>query len=407
MVRSSTAKPAMGDVTTPTIDEPARAVFHTVIVPFAVILRVSCGVAGGLAAFAVLGPPVRPHILTLTIGILTAWSAIFGWEAMRRRTLPAPLIAVDLGLTIGVCLLIRHLVPPEALSGEVSWIAILASTSVIVAQLAWPARASVPAGLVVAAAYAVGALSAGDPQEATLHTVTLTIQTGCAAALIALVRRAGQAADVALDALNSIRAQAVLSRTRRDEERRNNRELHDTALSTLTMVGLGAIPVGSDVVRLRAASDLVSLEELSDRTSAADAGTARLDTLLADAVRHVPEVLVRLALDPCEVPQLVGGGMRDSAAEALRNIARHAGTTDADLRLHLAADVVHVEIEDNGSGFDPTAVPAHRFGLRESIHARMAAIGGHAEVISAPGQGTRIRLRWPATPLPQDPAVPA
>ncbi|MET8837871.1 hypothetical protein ABZV78_28715, partial [Micromonospora sp. NPDC004540] len=49
---------------------------------------------------------------------------------------------------------------------------------------------------------------------------------------------------------------------------------------------------------------------------------------------------------------------------------------------------------DDGPGFDPASVPAHRYGLRESIHGRMSTVGGRAEVTSAPGAGTRIRLEW-------------
>lgn len=59
------------------------------------------------------------------------------------------------------------------------------------------------------------------------------------------------------------------------------------------------------------------------------------------------------------------------------------------------AIAVVVEVTDDGPGFDPAGVPPHRYGLRESIRGRMAAVGGRAEVRSAPGAGTTIRLEWP------------
>jgi hypothetical protein len=36
--------------------------------------------------------------------------------------------------------------------------------------------------------------------------------------------------------------------------------------------------------------------------------------------------------------------------------------------------------------------------LRLSIEARMRRVGGSAVVVSAPGRGTRVQLRWPAAP---------
>ncbi|NED55992.1 ATP-binding protein, partial [Micromonospora aurantiaca] len=64
------------------------------------------------------------------------------------------------------------------------------------------------------------------------------------------------------------------------------------------------------------------------------------------------------------------------------------------LRLAREGGTVVVEVVDDGPGFDPSTVPAHRYGLRESIHGRMSTVGGRAVVTSAPGTGTRIRLEW-------------
>ena len=55
-----------------------------------------------------------------------------------------------------------------------------------------------------------------------------------------------------------------------------------------------------------------------------------------------------------------------------------------------------IDVVDNGSGFDPTAVPLSRLGLRVSIEERMANAGGTARIDSAPGRGTRVTLAWPA-----------
>jgi signal transduction histidine kinase len=92
------------------------------------------------------------------------------------------------------------------------------------------------------------------------------------------------------------------------------------------------------------------------------------------------------------VPAEVAGAFAAASAQALANVVRHAGTTHARLVLRVEGDTLIVEVTDRGRGFDPAAVPPHRYGLREAVDARMRAVGGHAEISSTPGGGTRIRL---------------
>jgi signal transduction histidine kinase len=56
-------------------------------------------------------------------------------------------------------------------------------------------------------------------------------------------------------------------------------------------------------------------------------------------------------------------------------------------------EAVELFVRDTGKGFDPDTVPADREGLRSSIRARMARIGGEAVVESAPGEGAEVELR--------------
>jgi len=76
-------------------------------------------------------------------------------------------------------------------------------------------------------------------------------------------------------------------------------------------------------------------------------------------------------------------------------VARHAGTGTAEVRVHDGNGQVVVEIIDQGRGFDARSVPRSRRGISESIHGRMAEIGGTAEISGAPGAGTTVTLRWP------------
>jgi signal transduction histidine kinase len=56
---------------------------------------------------------------------------------------------------------------------------------------------------------------------------------------------------------------------------------------------------------------------------------------------------------------------------------------------------VQVFVRDRGVGFDPSAVPGDRRGLRDSLTGRLARLGGTAEIRSAPGEGTEVELVLP------------
>jgi signal transduction histidine kinase len=80
------------------------------------------------------------------------------------------------------------------------------------------------------------------------------------------------------------------------------------------------------------------------------------------------------------------------AQEALNNIVKHAGVTQAAIRLHLD-EPPRMEIEDRGIGFDPRQVEGMgRVGL-VSMQERAAEIGWRLSVESSPGNGTWIRVQ--------------
>jgi signal transduction histidine kinase len=53
-------------------------------------------------------------------------------------------------------------------------------------------------------------------------------------------------------------------------------------------------------------------------------------------------------------------------------------------------------VRDRGKGFDPETVAPDRRGLAESVRGRITRLGGTAEIESAAGEGTEIRLFLPA-----------
>lgn len=93
------------------------------------------------------------------------------------------------------------------------------------------------------------------------------------------------------------------------------------------------------------------------------------------------------------------------AQEALHNAAKHARATRVDVHLTVANGEAHVQIADDGAGFDPAALPpgagGSGFGLT-GMAERVWLLGGTLQVESSPGAGCRITAR---VPLGQAPAA--
>jgi signal transduction histidine kinase len=82
--------------------------------------------------------------------------------------------------------------------------------------------------------------------------------------------------------------------------------------------------------------------------------------------------------------------------EALNNCIRHSGATIVLLGVELKPDEVVISVEDDGRGFDPESGPHEEDGNGLiNIPSRMASIGGRAEIQSALGSGTTVRLTLP------------
>jgi signal transduction histidine kinase len=81
------------------------------------------------------------------------------------------------------------------------------------------------------------------------------------------------------------------------------------------------------------------------------------------------------------------------AQEALHNALRHAGAQRIALRLRGDDDGLVLEVEDDGTGFEPDApgLRSRRLGLT-SMEERAQRLGGWLEIRSAPGAGTTVRL---------------
>ena len=202
-----------------------------------------------------------------------------------------------------------------------------------------------------------------------------------------------------------------------DERLRISRDLHDGIIQSIYAVSLSLEDV-SDLIQDNPAEAVARVDRSIDRlhTTIGDIRTfivgpgPEAGDGISGAIESVARELfagsaTELSLD------YSGAAARDGrvspeaahelvqiAREALSNAARHSGAQSATLSLRLEGGTAELEVEDDGSGFDPTQrFGSGHFGLA-NLRDRAAAINGTLSIDSAPGKGTRIIVRLPVAP---------
>jgi signal transduction histidine kinase len=355
---------------------------------YAVVSRTAIVAGCGLLGLLIV-PRARLLFAACCVAALIGWSAV--WAAAMLRRPGNWLLVADVIVFCLVAVGQGGLVPAHAEADGTSWVLAVVSMTVVSSQ--WHSRPL--AGAVTAAAlfvaYVTGAqLVDGGERMSWLPTALwIVAEAGCSRGLYLLVRRGGRRSDAQLAARERARSAREVSRARRASEREYLATLHDTAASTLLMVGMGAVHGPGPWLAQQARRDLAAIH---GPVPPAGLGTS-LTALLTDVIANCGITVHHSPLPPVALPASPAMAIRDSVLEALRNVARHARTAEAFLTLSLGNPLV-VEVRDAGCGFDAHQVPPHRRGITESIIGRMSRAGGHGHVCSAPGQGTVVRLEW-------------
>jgi signal transduction histidine kinase len=189
-----------------------------------------------------------------------------------------------------------------------------------------------------------------------------------------------------------------------EERGRVARELHDgVAQEVLYLLAqvrrLQARRPGPELDGLLGAAE----RALAESRSAISTLRAPLDEPLpATLARIGGELGRRLELDvhieadaDVEVEPAVRDALARIVGEALSNAARHGRARCATIELQ-AGPPCRLRVRDDGHGFDPdpACVPEGAFGL-QAMRERAAAVGGRAQVRSAPGDGTEVEVTLP------------
>jgi ligand-binding sensor domain-containing protein/signal transduction histidine kinase len=105
---------------------------------------------------------------------------------------------------------------------------------------------------------------------------------------------------------------------------------------------------------------------------------------------------------PSELPHItVPAEVRHSfylaCKEALHNVTKHSQAKEVRVRVTVQPAALHVEIEDDGCGFDAAANAALGNGLR-NLRKRFTDLGGRFTLETKPGAGTKVSLTIPLKP---------
>jgi signal transduction histidine kinase len=188
------------------------------------------------------------------------------------------------------------------------------------------------------------------------------------------------------------------------------RELHDSVSQALYGIALGArtlldrTPEGAaeplDYVLSLAEAGLAEMRalifELLPEALETEGLVAALGKQTAAVqARHGLAITTRLDREPAAT-LAVKEALYRIAQEALHNIVKHARARNVQLRLEETAHELVLEVSDDGVGFAGTgSFPGH-LGLH-TMRDRATRLGGTLEIVTAPGSGTCIRVRLPAT----------
>ncbi|WP_406097758.1 MacS family sensor histidine kinase [Streptomyces sp. NBC_01013] len=255
----------------------------------------------------------------------------------------------------------------------------------------------------------------GEPSRDTLHNVLLVWVASIAIGYVVEVARASER--------TLARALEIEAATR--ERERLARDIHDSVLQVLAMVQRRGTAIGGEAaelgrmageqevaLRTLVSSGLVPPTRVSE--DAAEGAVVRTVETDDDETEDPAEIDLRTLLArhagsrvtfaepgaPVLLTPAAAGELAAAVSAALDNVRVHAGeSAQAWILVEDWPDEVIVTVRDDGPGIPEgrlaQAEGEGRLGVALSIRGRLRDLGGTAELISVPGQGTEVELKVP------------
>jgi signal transduction histidine kinase len=357
----------------------------------------------------------RPWVAVAYFAVLTVWTLATLPRVANADSCTRPFLAADLTVALTGILLTPVADAHERVqAGGPTLPSIWTAGAVLAFAIKGGWRWAALASTLVAVANLV---ERGSPARDTVHNVILVWVASIAIGYVVEVARASER--------TLARALEIEAATR--ERERLARDIHDSVLQVLAMVQRRGAVIGGEAAELgrMAGEQEVALRTLVsggilpvsrvsedaaegavvrvvevDEDEEAAAGNAPVDlrALLAPYARAG----VSLAEPGAPVP-LAPGAAREVAAAvgaALDNVRKHAGEhARAWILVEDEPGEIVVTVRDDGPGIPEgrlaQAEGEGRLGVAQSIRGRLRDLGGSAELISVPGQGTEVELKVP------------
>lgn len=200
-----------------------------------------------------------------------------------------------------------------------------------------------------------------------------------------------------------------------NERQRMARELHDTLSQGLAGLILQLEAADAHLTHQRSdkAQSIIGNAMEQARLTLADARRA-IDDLRQPSLDDLDSAL-RLELDrftnatgiPIRfssvqtppLPASVKETLIRALAESLTNIAHHAQARNVEVNLRMNDKSLSLTIQDDGQGFDPSAIPSGHYGIL-GIKERIRLVNGSFDIQSENGKGTLLKVEIPLSHLP-------
>ncbi|MEU6216175.1 DUF5931 domain-containing protein [Streptomyces sp. NPDC047022] len=350
----------------------------------------------------------HPRVAIAYYAVLGVWTLSTLPRVANAASCTKPFLAVDLTIALtGIFLTPLAATHERIVSGGPTLPSIWTAGAVLAYAIKGGWRWAAYASTAVAVA---DLIERGTPARDTVHNVVLVWVASIGIGYVVEVARASER--------TLARALEIEAATR--ERERLARDIHDGVLQVLAMVQRRGSAIGGEAAEL---GRLAGEQEIALRTlvsgglvprsrtplDAAPGGSGHdrpgawegpvdLRSLLA---RYVG-ARVTLSEPGAPVP-LASEAAREVAAAvgaALDNVRRHAGDgAHAWILVEDEPDAVIVTVRDDGPGIPEgrlaEAEGEGRLGVAQSIRGRLRDIGGTAELISVPSQGTEVELKIP------------
>ncbi|RSS29558.1 MacS family sensor histidine kinase [Streptomyces sp. WAC08452] len=355
---------------------------------------------------------VRPWLAVAYYAVLFVWTLATLPKVSGAASCTKRFLAADLTVALtGVLITPLADAPERVMDGGPTLPSIWTAGSVLAFAIKGGWRWAAVASTLVAVA---NLIERGHPARDTVHNVILVWVASIAIGYVVEVARASER--------TLARALEIEAATR--ERERLARDIHDSVLQVLAMVQRRGAVIGGEAAEL---GRLAGEQEVALRTLVSG-GLVPVSRVSEDAaegalVRAVDEPeatdtdgpvdlrallapyagsLVNLA-EPGAPVLLAPAAARELTAAvgaALDNVRKHVG---ADARAWILVedepDEVIVTVRDEGPGIPEgrlaEAEGEGRLGVALSIRGRLRDLGGTAELISVPGQGTEVELKAP------------